>query len=475
MKSINLLNTKDVSAEDAIRLHYVAKLVFKSRRATVLTGAGISCNAGIPDFRSDDGLYNIVKAKYPTSFIKGQDLFDISLFRNNETLSVFCTFMEGLYTYSLQARATETHRFIKTLKEKNKLLRCYTQNIDSLEKSLDLNCGIDLSVFNELEQNTLKLFRRNWLDLDVVQLHGDLHKLSCTQCHFHYEWTPDKQLKLKEGEYPECDNCYTKYQERLYSGKRLTGRIGILRPNIVLYGENHPQSEILAKGLNIDIGMKCDLLLIMGTSLKVDGVKKLVRSIAKGVRDRGGSVVFVNKTPAGKQWNKLIDYEVLCDCDDFVRALKMEIPDLFLAQEQLDSKRLRPKQEIEPKEYSIPKVGRKDTITTSLLERIPSFIDVKEEQKIVLTPPSTPQKIRTVLLPRLSRKSAKKETLPSPSSSFSEMLKVESDVETATDTDVDEVPLKSLSESTLNRKRDRDIKKESFSETYITKRVKLEV
>lgn len=452
-----------MSADDAIGLHHVAKLIFKAKRATVLTGAGISCNAGIPDFRSDDGLYNIVKAKYPTSFIRGQDLFDISLFRSNETLSIFCTFMEGLYTFSLQAKATETHRFIKTLKEKNKLLRCYTQNIDSLEKSLDLNCGIDLTKFNELTQSTQKLFRQNWLDLDVVQLHGNLHKLSCTQCHFHYEWTPEKQLKLKEGEYPECDNCYTKYQERLYSGKRLTGNIGILRPNIVLYGENHPQSEILAKGLNIDIGMKCDLLLIMGTSLKVDGVKKLVRSIAKGVHERGGHVIFVNKTPVSRQWSKFIDHEVLCDCDDFVRALKYEIPDLFLTQEQLDSKKLQPRPKKEVK---------------SALERTPSFINIKKEESgTVLTPPTTPQKVRTVLLPKLSKKTLKKEALPSPTSSFIDVVKVESDSEGAIDTDVDEVPLKSLSESVLNCKRERAVnekvmKQEQFSET--SKRIKIE-
>lgn len=463
MKTINILDPSAVSAEDAIGLHQVAKLVFKAKRATVLTGAGISCNAGIPDFRSDDGLYNIVKAKYPSSFIKGQDLFDISLFRNNETLSIFCTFMEGLYTFSLQAKATETHRFIKTLKEKNKLLRCYTQNIDSLEKSLDLNCGIDLTKFNELKQNTQKLFRQNWLDLDVVQLHGNLHKLSCTQCHYHYEWTPEKQLKLKDGEYPECDNCYTKYQERLYSGKRLTGNIGILRPNIVLYGENHPQSEILAKGLNIDISMKCDLLLIMGTSLKVDGVKKLVRSIAKGVHERGGHVVFVNKTPVSKQWAKFIDFEVLCDCDDFVRALKCEIPDLFLTQEQLDSKKLQPRPKKEPK---------------SGLERTPSFINIKNEDcGNVLTPPSTPQKVRTVLLPKVTKKVLKKEALPSPTSSFIDVIKVESDNDGTIDTDVDEVPLQSLSDSVLNRKRERTlnekvVKQEQFNEN--SKRIKLE-
>lgn len=470
LKSVNLLRSDEISAEDSIKLHEVAKIIFKAKKTSLLTGAGISCNAGIPDFRSDDGLYNIVKAKYPTSFIKGQDLFDISLFRNNITLSIFCTFMEGLYKHSLQAKATETHKFIKTLKEKNKLLRCYTQNIDSLEKSINLKCGINSTEFNELANGSGKSFRENWKNLDVVQLHGNLHKLSCTQCFSHFEWTPQSQQMLEQGEYPECENCYLKFQERLFSGKRLTGNIGILRPDIVLYGENHPQSEILAKGLNIDMGMKCDLLLVMGTSLKVDGVKKLVRSLSKTIRERGGKVIFVNKTPLSKQWAALVDYEVLCDCDDFIRALKSEIPDLFLTQEQLDSKKLN------AKSNSANASKQNATVKTEIKQEIKS--EVKQESD-VLTPPTTPSKKRTVLLPKskpaLKRKSRDtspvSNDLPSPSASFTEdsIIDIKSESDVTTDCDEEDMPLKSLATSELK------VRKRIKTETIIQpqKRVKV--
>lgn len=470
MKTINLSDPNNVPAEDAIKLHEIAKVIFKARKSSLLTGAGISCNAGIPDFRSDEGLYNIVKAKYPTSFIKGQDLFDISLFRNNTTLSIFCTFMEGLYKHSLQAKATETHRFIKTLKDKNKLLRCYTQNIDSLEKTINLECGIDSSKFNEIENSSGKSFRENWNSLDVVQLHGNLHKLSCTQCYSHYDWTPQTQRMLKDGENPECENCYLKYQERLYSGKRLTGSIGILRPDIVLYGENHPQSEILARGLNVDIGMKCDCLLIMGTSLKVDGVKKLVRSLSKNIRDRGGKVIFVNKTPLSKQWAHMVDYQVLGDCDAFVRVLKTEIPDLFLTQEQLDSKKLNAKN-------SSATIKRE--MTKKFVDAIKQEIKQEIKSEDVLTPPSTPSKNRTVLLPQKSKKrptlkrndtkSIKKKCpadLPSPESSFAESIKIESESDVATDCDED-----TLLESFNLKTRRKCFQRESG---YEGKRIKIE-
>lgn len=482
MKSVNLL-APEVSAEDLIKLHHVAKSIFKARKTTLLTGAGISCNAGIPDFRSNDGLYNIVKAKYPTSFIKGQDLFDILLFRNNVTLSIFCTFMEGLYKHSLQAKATETHRFIKTLKDKNKLLRCYTQNIDSLEKTINLNCGINTAEFSEINGSG-KLFRENWKNLDVVQLHGNLHKLACTQCFSHFEWTPESQQMLEQGEYPECERCHLKYQERLYSGKRLTGNIGMLRPDIVLYGENHPQSEILARGLNIDLSMRCDMLLIMGTSLKVDGVKKLVRSLSKKIRERGGTVVFVNKTPLSKQWASFVDYEVLCDCDDFVKALKCEIPDLFLTQEQLDSKKLKassgegkiPAEKVKVESIKTESVGftvkaemdctTKDSVkiervkmekdgAVSLVERL-KLDRADSVESDVLTPPQTPSKKRTHVLPKtrpaLKRMNTRKipSDLPSPSPSFTEVIKVESESDVATDCD-DDTPLQAVSVSVLNR------------------------
>lgn len=334
MKTIDL--SGEIPSNEQIKLSEVSKIIFKSRKAVVLTGAGISCNAGIPDFRSSDGLYNMVKSKFPKKIVKGQDLFDISIFRDEVTLSLFCTFMESLYLSSIDAKPTETHRFIKILKEKKKLLRCYTQNIDGLEDKMNLKMGINLSEFD-----CNGPFNKTWQDLDVVQLHGNINNLACTQCFHSFNWNVEYREQFSNGSNPECKNCYLKYQERLYLGKRLTGNIGMLRPNIVLYGENHPQSEILANGLNKDVNLKPDLFIIMGTSLKVDGIKRLVKTLAQSVHNRGGTVLFVNKTPISQaMWSNIIDYEILCDCDEFVKLLKYEIPDLFLTQEQLDSKKL---------------------------------------------------------------------------------------------------------------------------------------
>lgn len=412
MKTIDLAENDPLTH---IKFAELAKFIYKSRKSAVLTGAGISCNAGIPDFRSSQGLYNLVKEKHPTAVVKGQDLFDISLFRNEMSLSVFCTFMESLYLSTLEATPTETHKFIKTLKEKKKLLRCYTQNIDGLERNVQLNTGVRSDQFE-----TAKTFLQSWKALDVVQLHGDLHHLSCTHCFHTTTWTSDHKHLLALGENPECENCHSKYQERLYLGKRLTGNIGILRPAIVLYGENHPQAEILAQGLNCDVRARPDMLIIMGTSLRVDGVKKLVKSLASAVHEKGGKVIFVNKTPLAKTtWDNIIDYEVLCDCDDFVTQLKYEIPDLFLTQEQLDSKRLKNKR------ARLQKTKVKQELPTELAKK-ELFVESFELGRD-LTPPNTPSKKQA---PSLKRKdptgtsTMHKPTLnfelPTPLSSFTE-------------------------------------------------------
>lgn len=461
MITIDLLDPKANDSQKSCWLNEVSKHIFKSKKVTVLTGAGISCNAGIPDFRSSDGLYNLVKSKYPKTIVRGQDLFDISLFRDEMSLALFCTFMESLYASSLMAKATETHKFIKMLKEKNKLLRCYTQNIDSLEKSINLTMGINLSEFDDT-----KKFNENWKNLDVVQLHGNLHKLSCTQCFSNFEWNSDYQEQLANGLNPQCLKCYEKYEERLYSGKRLTGNIGLLRPDIVLYGENHPQSDILAQGLNVDLKSKPDLLIVMGTSLKVDGVKKLVKSLSTSIHAKGGKVIFINKTPLSKQWENCIDYEILSDCDDFVSILKKEIPDLFLTQEQLDSKRLKINELKKEKVMKKEKGEMKPKKTIVKREKSPIIKKEKsppiksENDSEILTPPTTPSKRKRPTLKRIipSKDEARKRlefNLPSPMSSFSEDS---------------EIPLKTISKTQLNQS-NRSLKQENEYESA-SKRIK---
>jgi hypothetical protein len=122
-------------------------------------------------------------------------------------------------------------------------------------------------------------------------------------------------------------------------GKRSL-RIGTLLPNIVLYNDPtpHPSTTITTTVISADLARKPDLLLIFGTSLKVHGIKKLVKEFAKIVHANKGHVIFINKVELSKtEWNNVIDYWIEGDCDDWVHDLKSRIPNLWMKQEILPS------------------------------------------------------------------------------------------------------------------------------------------
>lgn len=111
----------------------------------------------------------------------------------------------------------------------------------------------------------------------------------------------------------------------------------LVRPGIVLYGEEHPSAEIISPIITSDLRLGPDLLLIMGTSLKVHGLKKVVREFAKSVHAKKiGKVVFINATaPAESIWRDVIDYWVDMDCDEFVEDLRKHRSDLWQKQTSL--------------------------------------------------------------------------------------------------------------------------------------------
>lgn len=318
-------------------LQQINRLLNRSRKIAMLTGAGISCNAGIPDFRSSTGLYDLVKKQFPDlPLMSGQEMFDISLFRDELKISAFATFMEKLYSSVQMAHPTKTHRFIAHLKDRNKLLRCYTQNIDGLEESL----GLEMSN-SDTEGTATTGFNSRWKNYDVVQLHGDLKSLACTRCFHVFQWNRYWCRSFRRGELPTCPSCEEQSFKRFQQGKRHSGVVGLLRPNVVLYGENHPACEFIAQGLNLDVQRgRPDFFIIMGTSLRVDGVKRVVRQISKQVHERGGVVLLVNKTSIGdSSWNGVIDYQIKCDCDHWVSYLELQMPDFFKTQKQIDEVR----------------------------------------------------------------------------------------------------------------------------------------
>ncbi|KAK5280271.1 Sir2 histone deacetylase Hst2, partial [Cryomyces antarcticus] len=134
----------------------------RAKRVVVMTGAGISTSAGIPDFRSPTtGLYaNLARLNLPYA----EAVFDISYFRQNPR--PFYTLAHELYPGKY--RPTITHCFIRLLHDKGLLLKLFTQNIDCLERE----AGVP--------------------DDKIVEAHGSFARQSCIECKTPY---PDDLIR----------------------------------------------------------------------------------------------------------------------------------------------------------------------------------------------------------------------------------------------------------------------------------------
>ncbi|KAJ3759096.1 DHS-like NAD/FAD-binding domain-containing protein [Lentinula raphanica] len=333
---------KDLSTKCA--LDEISKSVAKCKKIVVVTGAGISCSSGIPDFRSSDGLYNLVKSRFPDIVLKGRDLFDASLFRDPESTAAFFCFISQLKQKIDLAEPTATHDFLRILENKGKLLRSYTQNIDGLEERVGLvgHSGVNegAKTKGKGKSSTLKQCRN-------VQLHGDIHRVRCQACSAEYPCTEEHLRLFNEGLSPDCPDCLQRSDARVARSARAL-RVGSLRPAIVLYDEAHPLGDEIGIVQGSDVARKPDMLIIMGTSLKVHGLKKLVKEFAKAVHSHkisntssssssgstptkvrktssakalAGKVIFVNKTPPGAEWAGVIDYHVSGETDQWTQRV----------------------------------------------------------------------------------------------------------------------------------------------------------
>jgi NAD+-dependent protein deacetylase SIR2 len=387
-----MITTLDLAAasSDPVARRTLASLslsVAKSKRIVVVTGAGISCSCGIPvrcpihavhslnltthlrtqDFRSSDGLYALVKKQYPDTILKGRDLFDASLFRDPTTTSIFYSFISQLKQSIDLASPSRTHHFIRTLDEKKKLLRSYTQNIDGLEEK----AGLIGSSSQEVKADGKGKGKIRARDVRNVQLHGDIHRVRCTLCSADLPCKEEYLQLFAVGLAPECPECTSRcmffvlllsnvlprgdllsVEARLARSARPL-RIGTLRPGIVLYDEAHPLGDDIGDIQASDVSRKPDMLIIMGTSLKVHGLRKLVKDFAKAVHASAppdhlsakkswmGKVIFVNKTPPGSEWNGVIDYHVEGETDDWAHKVeedwRMVRPSDWEVQQTLDN------------------------------------------------------------------------------------------------------------------------------------------
>jgi len=157
-------------------LKCAAEYMSNCSNVIVMAGAGISTSAGIPDFRSPGtGLYSQLE-KYNLPFPEA--IFQLDYFRKNP--KPFFLLAKELYPQNF--KPTPTHYFLRLLNEKNKLLRIFTQNIDSLERVAGLPAD------------------------KLVEAHGTFFTSHCLNCRKAYDLEFVKEIIFKD-EIPYCTEC----------------------------------------------------------------------------------------------------------------------------------------------------------------------------------------------------------------------------------------------------------------------------
>ncbi|KAJ1954215.1 NAD-dependent deacetylase hst3, partial [Linderina pennispora] len=175
--------------------------------------------------------------------------------------------------------------------------------------------------------------RRQALDktfTKAVQLHGDLENVVCTICFTKYPFTEQLAEEFREGAPPPCPHCKEIETLRDLVGKRSIAA-GVLRPDIVLYNECHPQGDVIGALSEFDLRRRPDLLIVIGTSLKIPGVKRMVKEMSRCVqsctvrakRAGAGKAIFINRDDPPKGWDSVFDFFIAGDSDDAVSHLPL--------------------------------------------------------------------------------------------------------------------------------------------------------
>lgn len=239
-----------------------------AKRIVVLTGAGISTSAGIPDFRSPDtGLYsNLARLDLPYP----EAVFDISFFKENP----LPFYMLAQELYPGKYYPTVAHAFIALLAKKGQLHMLFTQNIDCLER----RAGVP--------------------DERVVEAHGSFATQHCIECKASYPEV-EMQAKVQMGEPPHCHECQ-----------------GLVKPDIVFFGEQLPKRFFDSTP---EIA-KADAMIVMGSSLTVAPFSSLPQYAMEDIPR-----LLVNKEQVGGLGSRPDDVLFLGDCDTGVRKLADEL------------------------------------------------------------------------------------------------------------------------------------------------------
>jgi len=190
-----------------------ATLIQSAQTIVAFTGAGISTPSGIPDFRSSDcGLWE-----------QHDPMAVASIYGFRQNPQAFFDWVRPLAKTTANAQPNPAHIALAQLEKLGKLDSVITQNIDMLHTRAG--------------------------NSNVYELHGHMREATCIHCFTKYDAEPIIDDLVKTGNVPRCSKCQ-----------------GVLKPDVILFGEQLPYKQVQwAK----DAARKCDLMVIIGSSLEV--------------------------------------------------------------------------------------------------------------------------------------------------------------------------------------------------------------
>ena len=241
----------------------VADLIINAKRTVVFTGAGISTESGIPDFRSPGGIWDRFD---PDDFTYHKFVTDPSSRRKQWQM-----LREGGLT--TEAKPNLAHYAIAELDKLGKLDCVITQNVDNLHHK----AGVPSE--------------------KVFELHGNMQWAVCLSCGQRYSLEQIKVRLDKGEEIPDCEDCH-----------------GILKPDAVFFGE--PLPEKVLKGATFR-SSNCDLFIVIGSTLIVypaaympayaveAGAKLVIINLSSTPIDRQATVLI--RAKAGETMSKIVE------------------------------------------------------------------------------------------------------------------------------------------------------------------------
>lgn len=224
------------AADLAAQLTRTRPLVERARNIVAFTGAGISTESGLADFRSKGGLWERYRVVTYQEFLASA-----------EHRTAYWTMRRELIPTLLAARPNAAHQALADLEKQGRLTTVVTQNIDGLHQAAG--------------------------NSRVIELHGSNMTASCLACSAQWPIAAIQQ-RLEAGDLdPHCDDCG-----------------GLIKPDTVSFGQAMPVAAMEAA---FQAAADCDLLLMVGSSLEVQPANQ----VPLAAHQAGAILLFFNRTP----------------------------------------------------------------------------------------------------------------------------------------------------------------------------------